>query len=82
MSTAKNTQTPATTLRAAPERRAEREVMNEKEAAEYLRVSPYTLRKWRIATPRKGPKVCRVEAHRIVYRKVDLDAYLAANQID
>jgi len=46
------------------------------EAAEYLRVSPRTLERQRVAGT--GCRFCRA-GRRVLYRREDLDAYLSEN---
>jgi len=55
-------------------------LLNEKEAAAYLDLSPATLRTWRCRE--KGPVFHRVSRgpNGIKYAVVDLDAYLAAGR--
>ena len=50
------------------------EVFNEKEAANYLRISPKTLQKWRSVGG--GPEYRLVGARRIVYKIEDLRSFL------
>ena len=52
------------------------EVMDAKEAAEYLRTSPSTLAKYRHFGG--GPTFIRQSARKTLYRRADLDAWLAA----
>lgn len=58
----------------------ERTLLNEKEAAAYLDLSPATLRTWRCRE--KGPTYYRVARgpNGIKYIVEDLDAYLAAGR--
>ena len=53
-------------------------VLNVAEAARFLRVSKDTLNKWRNET-RQGPPFLKVGRGLIRYRRVDLDAWIAAN---
>lgn len=53
-----------------------RAVMTEKEAAEYMRFSPNTLRQWRVEGI--GPRY--VKSHGAIrYRRTDIDEWLARN---
>lgn len=45
-------------------------------AAEYLNISPRTLRDWRVRGG--GPKYVRVSSRAVRYRKVDLDEWAAS----
>ena len=58
--------------REAPVRR----VMTEKEAAEYMRFSPNTLRQWRVEGI--GPRYVKSQGS-IRYRRDDIDDWLARN---
>lgn len=49
-----------------------------KSAAEYLGSTPATLNTWRYLN--KGPRYVRM-GRKIMYRRADLDAYLAANTV-
>ena len=49
-------------------------LLNTKEAAEYLGLSPYTLERWRYLG--KGPRFIRVGSKSVRYRQTDLDAFL------
>lgn len=53
-------------------------VLDEKEAAKYLRLQPQTLALWR--TQAKGPAYCRVEGA-IRYRRATLDRYLQEKEV-
>ena len=53
-------------------------ILDEREAAEYLGRKPSTLSKWRMDS--RGPKYNK-QGSRVSYRKVDLDAWLAASCI-
>ena len=50
------------------------EVLNEKEAANYLRISPKTLQKWRSVGG--GPEYRLVGGKRVVYKIEDLRSFL------
>nr|WP_231373888.1 helix-turn-helix domain-containing protein [Thioalkalivibrio sp. ALE11] len=50
--------------------------MTPQQAAEYLHLSPRTLIRWR--NMRKGPPWVKL-GHRVIYRRADLDAWLARN---
>jgi hypothetical protein len=52
------------------------DIMDAKEAAVYLRTSPSTLAKFRCFGG--GPTFIRQSARKTLYRRVDLDAWLAA----
>lgn len=52
------------------------DIMDAAEAAIYLRTSPSTLAKHR--TFRTGPKFIRQSSRKTLYRKADLDAWLAS----
>jgi len=56
--------------------------MTTEEAAEHLLVSPRTLEGWRHAG--KGPAFVRLAGtrSRVLYRKVDLDTWLAKHVVD
>ena len=51
-----------------------KEVFNEKEAADYLRISPKTLQKWRCVGG--GPEYRLVGGRRVVYIIQDLRSFL------
>ncbi|MDL2267340.1 MAG: helix-turn-helix domain-containing protein [Desulfovibrio sp.] len=54
-----------------------KDVMNEKQAAEYIGQKPGTLRQWR--TNAKGPAYHK-KGRRVFYKKKDLDAWMAAGR--
>jgi predicted DNA-binding transcriptional regulator AlpA len=56
------------------------DLLLEREAAEILRVSCPTMRRWRWA--RTGPRYVRVGSRAIRYRLADLKAFVAANDND
>lgn len=51
------------------------EILNEDEAADYLELSPETLRTWR--SRGKGPRYLKLEGRTIRYTLSELNAYLA-----
>ena len=51
------------------------DLMNTKDAAEYLGLAMSTLEKWRTMEPRFGPPIVRLGAQ-VRYRKTDLDAFV------
>ncbi len=51
-------------------------LLTEREAAEYLRLSPRTLRRWRTEKPGTGPPVAGYAGQHPRYRRADLDAWL------
>jgi predicted DNA-binding transcriptional regulator AlpA len=51
-------------------------LLREGEAAEFLRVSPATLRYWRRRAQRRGPSWIKIERRPVRYRLADLQAYL------
>lgn len=53
------------------------DLLDEKEAAKYLRLSPATLRNWRAA--RRGPAVVRVGKRAVRYRFGELEAFIVAS---
>ena len=53
-------------------------VLNEAQAAKYLSLSVFTLRRLREA--RTGPKVLQLSPRRIGYRKASLEAWLAKRE--
>lgn len=55
-----------------------RDVLNEKEAAEYLGKKPGTLRQWRFDC--KGPTYHK-KGRQILYKKADLDKWLSAGRV-
>jgi hypothetical protein len=54
-----------------------KDVMNEKQAAEYLGKKPGTLRQWR--SDCRGPSYHK-KGRQILYKKIDLDAWLEAGR--
>jgi predicted DNA-binding transcriptional regulator AlpA len=48
------------------------------EAAEFLRLSPRTLERYRVAGT--GPRYCKL-GRRVAYREADLDAWIAARVV-
>ena len=52
--------------------------MNEKEAGEYINISPQTLRIWRAY--KKGPKYHK-NGRRVSYSRKDLDEWLKSNEV-
>lgn len=54
-------------------------LMTDKEVAELLRISVYSLRQWRIKG--KGPRCFKV-GRNVRYRASDIDDYLANNKVD
>ena len=54
-------------------------LLNAKEAAEYLKLSYYTLEKWR--TRKQGLPYVKIGT-RVFYRQSDLDNWLASNTHD
>lgn len=57
--------------------RRTKDVLNEKQAAEYLGKKPGTLRQWR--SDCKGPSYHK-KGRQILYKKTDLDAWLEAGR--
>ena len=53
-----------------------KEVYTRREAAEYIGLGESTLERW--AREGRGPKVTRLSARRVGYRKGELDAWLKA----
>ena len=53
------------------------DLLDEKEAARYLKLAPTTIRNWRSA--KHGPVVSRVGKRAIRYRFSDLEAFIAAS---
>ena len=64
-------------LAAVSPRKETKDVMNEKQAAEYIDQKPGTLRQWR--SNAKGPAYHK-KGRRIFYKKTDLDAWMAAGR--
>jgi predicted DNA-binding transcriptional regulator AlpA len=50
-------------------------LMTSPDAAHYLTLAPQTLRAWRVTG--KGPRYHRIGGNRVVYRRADLDEWLA-----
>jgi predicted DNA-binding transcriptional regulator AlpA len=58
-------------------------LLNEKEAAEYLGISPQWLRCSRMAEPSwAGPRFVKISSHVVRYRRRHLDEFLAARTLD
>ncbi len=53
------------------------EVLTTVEAAEFLRLSPGTLKLWRKRAQRRGPPYVKVERRLVRYLLGDLESYLA-----
>jgi predicted DNA-binding transcriptional regulator AlpA len=53
------------------------DLLDEKEAARYLKLAPPTLRNWRAA--KQGPAACRVGKRAVRYRFSDLEAFISAS---
>ena len=53
-------------------------MLNTKEAAKYLGLSPYTLERWRYLV--KGPRFIRVGGKAVRYRQSALDAFIAEGE--
>lgn len=53
-------------------------LLNTKEAAKYLGLSPYTLERWRYLV--KGPRFIRVGGKAVRYRQSALDAFIAEGE--
>lgn len=51
------------------------DLLNTKDAADYLGLATSTLEKWRTNEPRIGPPIVRLGAQ-VRYRKTDLDAFV------
>src|SRR5205807_1970822 len=55
------------------------DILNEKEAAAYLRLAVSTLEAWRML--KRGPRFAKL-GRRVVYRKVDLEKFLEAQMVE
>jgi predicted DNA-binding transcriptional regulator AlpA len=52
------------------------ELLTEGDVAQFLRISPETLRYWRKTAQRRGPPFVKIERRLVRYRLADLEAYL------
>ena len=53
------------------------DMLNTAEAAKLLGISAQTLRSWRSGEKKKGPAFCRLDGHRIRYRRDDIETWIA-----
>jgi hypothetical protein len=51
-------------------------LLNEHQVAEWLNLSVWTLRRWRVKGSNSGPKFVKVAARRIAYCPPDVQAYI------
>jgi predicted DNA-binding transcriptional regulator AlpA len=55
-------------------------LMNEKQVAEFLAVTVHALRRWRFES--RGPQFIKLEGRLVRYRQEDVEAWLAAQQVE
>lgn len=55
------------------------DLLDEKEAARYLKVAGSTLRNWRATKPKQGPVAVKIGRRAVRYRFSDLEAFIVAS---
>lgn len=58
----------------APPNNDQRTLLDERQLAEFLRIKPDTIRKWRVF--KKGPRAIKI-GHLVRYQMVDIEAWIA-----